>query len=64
MAAAAPSGHKNPPGQVDGWDSAFDRVEVDGRGKERPVSALSPRQVEYANHIKKMNAEIAAKKQQ
>ena len=42
--------------QNDGWDSSFDRVDGEGRGKERPAHSLSPRQREYIAHIKQLRA--------
>ena len=36
-----------------GWDDSFDRIEIDGRGPEKPVHVLNARQLEFVAHIKR-----------
>lgn len=40
--------------QSSGWDEAFDRLDSNKRGPEKPQHVLNARQLEYIAHIKRM----------
>lgn len=45
-----------PSEQESGWDGAFDRLESEQRGPEKPAHVLNARQLEFNAHIKRMMA--------